>query len=255
MFKSFYTILILIAAVVVSGCVTTSGRSVSKADKKKAHDAHVSLGLTYLQTNNREASRRHLEKALAINPNSPQAHNGIALLYQVTGEIALSEKSFLMALRKDSDFTQAWVDYGRFLYQQKRYKEAYDAFERSSQDVSYQKRALALTYLGQTALLLGNKIKAKSVFKHAANLDNKLALPMIELGDLYFDEKRYEESKYYLDRYIEIKGRTPRALWLGIRIERIFGDKDKEASYALALKNLYPYSQEYLKYKQALENY
>ena len=34
----------------------------------------------------------------------------------------------------------------------------------------------------------------------------------------------------------------------------IFGNKDKEASYALALRNLHPYSQEYLEYKKALQN-
>jgi len=156
-------------------------------------------------------------------------------------------------LSKTPTFTQARVSYGRFLYQQKRYEEAYRALERAVSDIGFQDRALALTYLGQTALRLGNVVKARSLFEHAANLDNKLALPMIELGDVYFLEKKYAQSKDYLDRYIAIEGRTPRGLWLGIRIERIFGDKDREASYALALRSLHPYSREYLLYKKALE--
>ncbi|HEY0894045.1 MAG TPA: type IV pilus biogenesis/stability protein PilW, partial [Cellvibrio sp.] len=42
------------------------------------------------------------------------------------------------------------------------------------------------------------------------------------------------------------------ALLLGIRLERVFGNKDKEASYLLVLKNRFPYSKEYLEYKQTM---
>ena len=71
---------------------------------------------------------------------------------------------------------------------------------------------------------------------------------------LYFDAKNYATSKAYLDRYIAMVDRTSRSLWLSIRIERIFGNKDKEASDILALKNLHPYSQEYLAYKKQLQS-
>jgi type IV pilus assembly protein PilF len=37
---------------------------------------------------------------------------------------------------------------------------------------------------------------------------------------------------------------------LGIQLEKVFGNKDKEASLALILKNNFPYSKEYLEYKQ-----
>jgi type IV pilus assembly protein PilF len=76
---------------------------------------------------------------------------------------------------------------------------------------------------------------------------------MIELALMQFDERDFESSKKNLDRYLEIAAASSKSLWLGIRIERIFGNKDKEASYALALKNLHPYSQEYLEYKNLLK--
>ena len=72
---------------------------------------------------------------------------------------------------------------------------------------------------------------------------------------MYFNEKNYAQSKRYLDQYSRLAPQnSPRSLWLGIRIERIFGNKDKEASYALALRNLYPYSNEYLKYQATLDD-
>lgn len=248
----FYRVVLLSLVLILSGCITTSDRK-STVNAKRAHDAHLNLGFNYLQKDNREASRRHFEKALSLDPDSADAHRGIALLYELTGEFELAEKSFLRALKENSTFTPARVSYGSFLYKQSRYEEAYNVFEKATQDISYRQRALALTYLGQTALKLNNIVKAKSIFEHAVNIDNKLSSPLIELSEIYFSDGDYAKSKKYLDRYVAISGRTPRSLLLGIRIERIFGNKDKEASYILALKNLYPYSQEYLQYKQELQ--
>jgi type IV pilus assembly protein PilF len=249
-FKIFYSSIVFIIMLTAAGCVTTNKPFAANQDKNKAHDTHLSLGLTYLQRDNREASRRHFQKALALKPNSPSALNGLALLYQLTGEMALAEQTFKRSLKSDANFTEARVNYGRFLYEQERYTEAYGFFAEGAKDLVFKKRALVLTYLGQTALELGDVVRARSSFEHAVNLNNKLALPMIELGDLYFNQKDYAQSKQYLDQYNTLAGRSARSLWLGIRIERIFGNKDKEASYSLALKNLHPYSQEYLEYKK-----
>lgn len=254
MFRLSNTIIIVLVTLFVTSCVTTTnGRSLTP-NKSKAHDAHLNLGLTYLQRDNRESSRRHFEKALAAKPDSAAAHNGLAMLYELTGESELAEKSFKRSLKEDSGFTQARLSYGRFLYAQKRYPEALEVFAKASEDISFPQRAQILTHLGQAALKLGNRVKARSSFEHAVNINNKLTLVMIELGDLYFDEKEYAKSKKYLDLYSELAGRSARSLWLGIRIERIFGNKDKEASYSLALRNLHPYSQEYLEYKKELQN-
>jgi type IV pilus assembly protein PilF len=237
----------------LSACITTNTGGTPPPNPKKAFNAHLSLGLTYLQKDNREASRRHLEKALSLQPDSAAAHNGFGMLYQLTGEIGLAEKSFLRALKEDGSFSQGNVSYGRFLFEQARYEESYTFFEKATQDVSFEQRAVALTYLGQTALKLNRKLKAKALFEQSSNIDNRLALPLIELSELYFDEEHYAKAKMHLDKYVELVGRTAKSLWLGIRIERIFDNKDKEASYALALRNLYPYSQEYLEYKKALK--
>jgi len=238
---------------VLSACVETQDISSRVVDRDRAVDDFVSLGMAYLQRGNRDASRRNFEKALDLKPTAKQAHNGMGLLYQINGELALAESSFGRAIRSDSNYSQARVNYGAFMYQQQRYQEAYDQFKLASEDLSYEQRALALTYLGRAALQLGNLERAQSAFEHSLSIDRNQSLAQIELAEINFDRKEYPLAKKYLDQYMSSEKSSARSLWLGIRLERIFGNKDKEASYVLALKNLHPYSNEYLAYKNLLE--
>lgn len=250
LYRSF---IVLSCLVLLSACVESQDPASRVVDRQQAVDDFVSLGMAYLQRGNRDASRRNFEKAFDLQPNAKAAHNGIGLLYQLNGETALAEASFQRAIKTDAKYSQARVNYGAFLYQQERYQEAFDQFKLASEDLEYNNRPLSLAYLGRAALRLGDKIRAKSAFEHSLNLDSSLALSQIELAEIHFDDKEYPEAKKYLDQYIADQKSSARSLWLGIRIERIFGNKDKEASYVLALKNLHPYSNEYLAYKNLIE--
>lgn len=247
--RCFKFILCFLLPALLLACVE-AGPTKKVANKEKAQKSFVALGMAYLQQGSRELARRNFEKALELDANSPEAHNGMALVFKMTGEIKLAEEAFLRALNQDSGFTQARFNYAVFLHQQERYQEAFDNFEQVSKNLSYNNRPLALSYVGLTALKLGNQPRAKSAFEHSLNLDGSLAQPMLQLALMNFDEKNYSEAKRYLDQYSAIAKPSPQSLFLGIRIERIFGNKDKEASYVLALKNLHPYSKEYLEYKK-----
>ncbi len=174
------------------------------------------------------------------------------MLFQLEGENELAEKSFKRALREDPGFSQARNNYAAFLYQQERYEDAYEQFEIVSRDLNYDNRARALLSLGRAALKLGREERARAAFEHAYNLDPKIAPVLVELATISFQNEEYAKAKQYLDQYSQVARQSARTLLLGIKIERIFGNKDKEASYALALKNRFPYSDEYLEYKREL---
>ena len=242
-----------LTALLLGGCVTT-GPAGKQVDLDKARQTHVQLGLRYLQSgsDNREMARHHFQEALKLGKRDPQAHHGLALLYQADSELAVAESHFEKALRYDRDFSMARVNYGVFLYQQERYEDAREQFLKASLDLSYNRRSYALANLGRAELRLHELDSAEQAFSKALALSPDLSVALLELAELKFEKQDYTQAKHYLDRFSEKNRQVPQSLWLGIRIEKIFGNRDKERSYALALKNLFPYSAETLKYQQMM---
>jgi type IV pilus assembly protein PilF len=240
--------------VLLAGCVTTTNQPVVKVDKEKALETHVELGLGYLRQRNNESSRLHFSKALKIDPNSAGALNGMALLYQIEKDDELAEKYFRKAISADGDYPRARNNYGAFLYGRERYQEAYTQFSIVAKNMGYERRSMALVNLGRASINLGKSEEAEKAFFQAMSINYRLPAAHLEMADMKFAAGDYAASKRYLDQYGKLVRHGPRSLWLGIQIERIFGNKDKEASYALALTNLYSYSNEYLEYKKTLNN-
>ncbi len=223
---------------------------------EKAVATHVQLGMKYLQANRRDHARRQFRTALEINGRSAEAHTGMALVHQANGEQEHAEESFKKALKHKGRRNESQVrySYGLFQMEQKKYVQACKNFEIASGDIDFNARANALFFVGKCSYQLCNFERAFAAYDHALNLNQKLAPAMLELALMHFDEREYAESKRYLDRFANTSSHTASSLWLGIRIERIFGNQDKEASYGLILKNMHGYSQEYLKYKKMQES-
>lgn len=247
-----YILLIIATALFVSGCVSEGGKAKRPVDKEKSLNLHIQLAQGYIDKGNRESARHHLRKAMEISSSSPEANETLARLYQLEGESKLAEETFKKAIKSKKNFTLAHNNFGVFLFGAKRYDEALAQFELAAADLDYNGRAAALVNVGRTALLLGKNDRAKAAFEHAAVLDRNSADAHIELAEINFQQKEYAKAKEHLDRFQAAGQQSPRALLLGIRLERIFGNKDKEASYVLVLKNRFPYSKEYLEYKQTM---
>lgn len=250
----FFLFLALSAVFLLSACVTesTDGKPKRTIDKAESFRLHINLVKGYVDKKNREAARHHIRKAMEINKNSVEVLGALALVYQLEGENALAEETFQKALKKDKNQSTIHNNYGYFLFGLKRYEDALKQFEAAAANLDFDGRAEALINVGRSSLLLGNTARAKSAFDHAAILDPGLPDSFIELAEIHFGEQDYPKAKENLDRFMGLGQQSARSLLLAIRLERMFGNKDREASYVLVLKNRYPYSKEYLEYRQTL---
>ena len=237
-----------------SGSEKSASRHDKKRDKKEeATDNYVQLGLGYLRKGDRQRSRANLLKALERDDTSAAAHNGLALIFQLEDETALAEEHYKKAISFEPELTRVRNNYGVFLFRQKRYEDAEKQFIIASEDINYPRRANILFSIGQIAKQLKKPDEAKQAWEKAIKLNPDLSGPFIELADVYFKSGQYPKAKRYLERYEKLSKPSPRALWLAVRLEHAFGNKDGVASKALALKNMFPYSEEALEYKAWLK--
>ncbi len=247
-------LLMVVALYSLAGCVTTESGGLPKPDSDENRvKAHLDLARGYLEQRDVTSARRPLEAALDIDPTNAEANVLLAMVYQTQGENELAESSFKRAIRYAPEDSMARNNYGTFLYSQGRLEDARKQLELAIRDPSYVARPQAYENLGLTELKLGLTDAAEQSFQHALMLNSKQARSMLELADLYFEKGVYPTSKQYFDGFSRESRHNARSLWLGIRLGRVFDDKNAVASYALALKNLYPGSDEFRMYEASRE--
>lgn len=240
----------LLVSQVLTGCVTeTNDPLAQNRDPAKAAKAYVDAGTRYLQDGKMVNANRTLNRAYEIAPDDPAVNNALALFYVAEGEDEQAEKHFRHALNSNPGFSQARNNYAAYLYDKGRYDDAIEQLERVVKDYQYSRRYTSYENLGICYLKVGRKDDAVKMFNRALQLNPNMAISLIEMAEISLEQGDTEMAERYLSKYESFAQPSPRELWLGIRLQRIAGDKDKLASYELALKNLFPKSKEYEAYK------
>ncbi|WPP00837.1 type IV pilus biogenesis/stability protein PilW [Pseudomonas sp. HR96] len=242
--------LFLLLASLLAGCVSTG--KVNPMDTRKGRDqareAYVQLGLGYLQEGNSERAKTPLRQALDIDGSDPAANAALALVFQVEGENELAEQHFRKALSSSGNDARILNNYGSFLFEQKRYKEAYDMFLKSAADPLYTERSRVFENLGITALALGQRAEAGQYLERSLRLNNKQPRALLEMAELSYEDRQYVPARGYYEGFSQVSEQNARSLLLGIRLAKVFQDKNKAASFGLQLKRLYPGTPEYKQY-------
>ena len=95
---------------------------------------------------------------------------------------------------------------------------------------------------------------AEEAFVRTLSMDRTNRIALLELAGIRFEAGDLEGADSYYSTYRQlVRQQSARGLWLGIRLARASGDEDAEASFALALSNLYPASAEYQAYQRTVE--
>ena len=124
-----------------------------KLDQQEIARVRTTLAAQYIRKNELDAAQRQLEKALAADSRHAPAYDMMGVLLQQEGSRLNLEKAdqyFKKAIALDKDFDQAHNNYGVYLSQMKRYKEAAEQFEIAGAALGYEGRISALENLGRT---------------------------------------------------------------------------------------------------------
>jgi len=250
------TLIMVFFAVLLAACVREGPVDPlsTKAGRAAASEAYIQLGLGYLQEGETARAKVPLVKALELDPRSSDAHAAMALVFQAEMEPALADEHFRKALssRSDDSRTRILNNYGSFLYEQGRYKEAMQYFSKASEDALYAGRPRVFENMGLTALKLNQPEQAAEYFERTLRLSPKEPQALLELAELARLKGEYAKALGYYERFSELSTQNARSLLLGIRLASHTGDRDKSKSLGLQLKRLYPATAEYRQYLSEL---
>ena len=206
--------------------------------------SNLNLGIQYMQMEKYEMALEKLQRARDARPDYAPVYDVLGLLHQRLGQPKEAEQYFQQALKLDGNNSSTLNNYGQFLCSQDRVDEAEKEFLAAAQNPLYDAPEIPYTNIGTCAHLHGQPDKAMEYYTRALSLNSKIPQALITLSEIKYDRRDYDPARDYLNRYINITGQSPRTLWLGIRIERELGDKNKVSSYAMLLRNKYPDSRE-----------
>lgn len=242
--------LLLLAASLLAGCVTTGNVDPMKTGKgrEEARDAYVQLGIGYLQQGETERAKVPLKKALELDSSNADAHAALALVFQIEMEPKLADEHFRKAISQRRDDARLLNNYGSFLFEQKRYQEAMERYTQAAQDNLYPERSRVFENLGLTALQLQQREQAKAYFERALRLNSRQPRALMEMALLSFDDRQYVPARGYYESYLLLAPHDARSLLLGVRLAKVFEERDNAASLGLQLKRLYPGTPEYQQY-------
>lgn len=229
-----------------------SNKTPPKKENFNAAKVNIDLGLGYLEQGNVTRAKKKFLHAKSLAPSHAPTRAALGYFYETVGDVKEAEKEYILALKYSKDDTKGAMhnNLGAFLCRQSRFAEADAEFQAAINDKSYIRTAEVYENAGLCALKWPDMDKAEFYFKTAVQRDHRRAQAWLELVEMSFQKKDYQQAQGYLKRYRQVADNTSRSLWLGIQLSDELNDSDSVASQALILKNLFTNSLEYQLYKQ-----
>lgn len=268
-----YLVLPILLTALLAGCQSTSQNSSvvyqgtdpsqRKRDTSELAQARTALAGQYIAQRKLDSAKRQLDEAFEADPRYAPAYDMMGNLLRVEGSpanVAKAEEYFKKAISLDANFTQARNNYGVYLSEQGRYKEAIEQFNIAGSTLGYHNRVGALENLGLTYLKMGDTASAEVAFNKAMESeDGGAVVAKMEMIDVLINRGESLKAKEYFDdikAMMQLHGQpmTARLLYQGIRLAILQGNRPEIQKLSGQLLSQYPLSDEAKKLKQWLNN-
>ena len=241
---------IIFMTIGLNACVTTTNSSLTdKANPDVAVERYVQLGLEYIKRDDLHRARKHLSRALEIDPLDASANASMGLIYHQEAENEKAEELFKQSVESDPKYTPGRTYYGAFLFSQQRFKEALEEFVVAAKDTRYEGRAQVFSNIALCQIQLNKKDLAIDAYLKALQLDRSNGIALSGVTELYILGSSFDKAQHYYNRLVRLirennMRHTPQSLWQGIRIAHHFNSKKQALGLAYLLNEMYPESDE-----------
>lgn len=250
----------LLLSLFLTACHSQSGStavSQAQANKDMIHRAkiRIELGTDYYKRGNYSVAIKELEQAKRIYPDLPDIYSVLGLIYMDIGKYKEAESNFLRGLELAPNSSDLHNNYGWYLCQTQREKDAFPHFVHTISDPLYPTPSKPLHNAGICSRRLGNASDAFFYFSQALQVDPNDFISLYNLAEMNLEEgsaASISQSKVFLNRLFSLTSKTitSQIIWLGIRLARAENDKFKENSLSVRLFRDFPESSEAIQLKK-----
>lgn len=218
--------------------------SAEESDLRRRARIRLELAASYYQQGNYNVALEELRQSLAIDPEYAAAYGMLGLVYMDLSDRARAEESFQRALRIAPDDSELNNNYGWFLCQTGRERQSIERFQAALRNPLYPTPARPMHNAGICSLRLGDEAAAEGWFQRSFQADPRNPVAMYNLGEIYLKRRDLDRARFYTQRLTSGFEPTAQVLWLALRVERMAGNRDSEASLATQLRRRFPTSPE-----------
>ncbi len=244
------TIVTVLIALLLTGCASSGGggsneQAENAVDRKASARIRTELGAVYYGLKQYGLALDELKLALNMDSSYAPAYGVRGLVNMALGRDTKATEDFERSLDLDGQDSNTRNNYGWFLCQRGREKEAMEQFMEALNNPLYATPETAYLNAGLCSKKFGKIKEAESFLKKALSIQPKMTEALLGLAELSFAKADYAGAKSYFLRLsrngVEMSAAD---LMLAARVERKLGDKNAEASYKLQLRKRFPESRE-----------
>lgn len=235
---------IALLALLLVACAGQQNRPYGQeSNARESARIHTELGAGYYAQNQVKIALEEFTLATKIDPGYSMAYNGLGLVYGALGEDTKAESNFRRAIQLEPTNSESRNNYGSFLCSRERVDESIVQFMEAVKNPLYATPGVAYMNAGICAMKKQNYDSAQLYLQKALQVQPLLYQASYQLARIHFERAQYSQARQYLVDGLRVYT-TPEMLWLAVRVERLLGDRNAEASYALQLRQNYPNSEQ-----------
>jgi type IV pilus assembly protein PilF len=210
----------------------------SPAERARAHNE---LAIGYYSIGNFGVALSEFREALKADANYVPALNGLGLVHMELKEDDKARASFERALKIDPTDPDTNNNFGLFLCNRGRERDAERYFLAAVKNPLYATPEDSYVNAGLCARRVGDIERAQGHFERALQLRPTDARALSALAQLAYARRDYARARSFLGRFMQlIPNPDAGSLWLGARIENQLGDRNATRSYGAQLKTRFP---------------
>lgn len=203
--------LIVLAAVLFTSC---GGGSSLKSNPENSFAHFYNLGMSSFHKKDYRGAIQHFKKSVSLNSKIAKTHNDLATCYMYLEQYEDAATHFEATISLDSSYSSAHNSLGVVYTKLKRYKDAEAQFKSVLYDNNYELKFLPLYNLGNIAFEQKKYDEALSYLEEALaeeykiTLDYKIYLHQM-MGNIFFIKRNYKKAFSEFEKVLVLKPNMP----------------------------------------------